>query len=142
MKLHSETISTRTQEVLQFVDITYDLESLVKRSGITTGFVLLRSRHTTAAITCNESDPDLHQDARELLEHLFPRNRKYHHDYESPDNARAHLAEMLGFGHSTWVPVRDAKLDLGTWQRIYLVELEQPRTRRVDCIVVGEVDRS
>jgi secondary thiamine-phosphate synthase enzyme len=138
MKLHSETINMRTHQVLEFVDITPDVEAAIKRSGISTGFALLRSRHTTAAITCNEADPDLHQDARELLEHVLPRNRKYHHDYEGADNARAHLAEMLGFGHTTWAPVRDGKLDLGTWQRLFLIELERPRARHVDCIVVGD----
>lgn len=138
MKLHSEALNVRTRQVLEFVDVTPEIEAAVRRSGIMIGFVLVRSRHTTAAITCNEADPDLHQDAREILEHILPRQRDYHHDYEGKDNARAHLAEMLGFGHATWAPVRDGRLDLGTWQRVYLVELYQPRQRRVDCIVIGE----
>jgi len=138
MKLHSEVISARTRSAFDFVDITPEVEAAVKRSGIVQGFVLVRSRHTTAAIACNESDADLHQDAREILEHLLPRHRRYHHDYEGIDNARAHLAQMLGFGHTSWAPVRDGRLDLGTWQRMYLVELYEPRTRRVDCVVVGE----
>jgi len=138
MKLHSEVIPVRTRQALEFVDITPELEAVIRRSGVTNGFILVRSRHTTAAITCTESDSDLHQDARELLQHLFPRNRSYHHDYEGIDNARAHLAEMLGFGHATWSPVRNGKLDLGTWQRVHFVELFEPRGRQVDCIVIGE----
>lgn len=138
MKLHSEVVDVRTRQALEFVDITPEMEAVIRRSGITDGFILVRSRHTTAAITCTESDRDLHQDARELLEHLLPRNRNYHHDYEGKDNARAHLAEMLGFGHATWSPVRHGRLDLGTWQRLYFIELFEPRVRHVDCIVVGE----
>jgi len=136
--LHSEVISARTRSAFDFVDITPEVEVAVKRSGIVQGFVLVRSRHTTAAIACNESDADLHQDAREILEHLLPRHRRDHHDYEGIDNDRAHRPQMVGFGRTSWAPAREGRLDLGTWQRLYLVELYEPRTRRVDCMVVGE----
>ena len=120
------------------MDIIPEMETAIKCSGVVDGFILVRSRHTTAAITCTESDSDVHQDCRELLEDLIPVNRDYHHIYEGKINARAHQAEMLCFGHATWAPVRGGKLDLGTWQRVYLVELFQPMARRIDCLVVGE----
>lgn len=138
MKLHSEVITVRTARVLEFADITPQMQEMVRKSGVKDGFVLIRSRHTTAAITCTESDPDVHQDCRELLEVLMPVDRAYHHIYEGKINARAHQAEMLGFGHATWALVRDGKLDLGTWQRVYLIELFQPMMRKIDCVVVGE----
>jgi len=138
MKMYSEVISVRTRQVLEFVDISSEMEGAVERSGIASGLILLRSRHTTAAITCTESDPDVHQDCRELLEDLMPVNRDYHHVYEGRVNARAHQAEMLGFGHASWAPVREGKPDLGTWQRVYLIELFQPMIRRIDCVMIGE----
>jgi thiamine phosphate synthase YjbQ (UPF0047 family) len=45
---------------------------------------------------------------------------------------------MMVFGDSTWAPVRNGKLDLGTWQRLFLVELFEPRRRTVDVAVLGE----
>jgi secondary thiamine-phosphate synthase enzyme len=138
MKMHSEVVSVQTRDILEFVDITPQMGMVIRRSGILEGLILVRSRHTTAAITCTESDPDVHQDCRELLDDLIPVKRAYHHSYEGKVNARAHQAEMLGFGHATWACVRGGKLDLGTWQRIYLIELFRPMARRIDCVVIGE----
>jgi secondary thiamine-phosphate synthase enzyme len=138
MRMHSEVLSVKTRQQLEFVDITSEMERVVRRSAIAEGFILVRSQHTTAAITCTERDPAVHQDCRELLEDLMPTDRAYHHAYEGSVNARAHQAEMLGFGHATWTGIRLGKLDLGTWQGIYLVELYRPMTRRIDCFVVGE----
>jgi secondary thiamine-phosphate synthase enzyme len=138
MKMHSEVMSVQTRRELEFLDITPEMERVVSRSEVVEGFVLIRSRHTTAAITCTERDPDVHQDCSELLEDLMPVSRGYNHVYEGKINARAHQAEMLGFGHATWAAIRQGKLDLGTWQAVYLVELYQPMTRKIDCVVVGK----
>jgi secondary thiamine-phosphate synthase enzyme len=98
---------------------------------------MLRSRHTTAALTCTEGDPSIHEDCLELLREQLPASRSYRHSQEGAENAVAHLAEMMIFGDSTWAPVRGGKLDLGTWQRLFLVELFEPRTRTVDLAILG-----
>ena len=131
-------ISVQTTAALQVVDITEDVEREVEASGVEEGVVMLRSRHTTAALTCTEGDPSIHEDCLELLREQLPVSRGYRHSQEGPENAVAHLAEMMIFGESTWAPIRGGKLDLGTWQRLFLVELFEPRTRTVDVAILGD----
>ena len=130
-------ISVRTSKALEFVDVTDAVAREIEASGVREGIVLLRSRHTTAALTCTEGDPSIHEDALELLRGQLPLTRTYRHDYEGAENAIAHLAVMTLFGDSTWAPIRDGKLDLGTWQRLFLVELFEPRTRTVDVAIIA-----
>jgi secondary thiamine-phosphate synthase enzyme len=131
-------ISVRTTAGRQFVDITDDLAREVRAAGVQEGVALLRSRHTTAAITCMEGDRSIHEDCLELLGEMMPLGRHYRHSYEGAENAIAHLATMMLFGESTWVPIRGGRPDLGTWQRLFLVELFEPRSRTVDVAVLGE----
>ena len=131
-------ISVQTTAALQFVDITEEVERAVEASGVAEGVVMLRSRHTTAALTCTEGDPSIHEDCLELLREQLPVSRDYRHSQEGAENAVAHLAEMMIFGESTWAPIRGGKLDLGTWQRLFLVELFEPRTRTVDVAILGD----
>ena len=131
-------ISVPTSEAPQFVDITDAVQREVDASGVGEGVALLRSRHTTAALTCTEGDPTIHEDCLELLREQLPLTRKYRHSYEGAENAVAHLAGMMVFGESTWAPIRGGKLDLGTWQRLFLVELFEPRRRTVDVAILGE----
>ena len=138
MKVKLGRISVRTTAGRQFVDITDDLAREVGAAGVQEGVALLRSRHTTAAITCMEGDRSIHEDCLELLGEMMPLGRRYRHSYEGAENAIAHLATMMLFGESTWVPIRDGRPDLGTWQRLFLVELFEPRSRTVDVAVLGE----
>jgi len=131
-------VSVPTSAAPQFVDITDAVQQEIAASGVREGVALLRSRHTTAALTCTEGDPSIHEDALDLLRDLMPLTRSYRHSSEGAENAVAHLAGMLLFGESTWAPVRDGRLDLGAWQRLFLVELFEPRTRTVDVAVLGE----
>ncbi len=136
--LSMRQVSVSTTEAPQFVDITDAVQREVDASGVREGVALLRSRHTTAALTCTEGDPTIHEDCLELLREQMPLSRRYRHSYEGAENAIAHLAGMMVFGESTWAPIRDGKLDLGTWQRLFLVELFEPRRRTVDVAVLGE----
>ena len=130
-------ISVPTSQALQFVDITDAVQREVEASGVSEGVALLRSRHTTAAITCTEGDPSIHEDCLELLREQLPLSRSYRHSSEGAENAVAHLAGMMVFGESTWAPIRDGRLDLGRWQRLFLVELFEPRRRTVDVAILG-----
>ncbi len=131
-------VSVSTTEAPQFVDITDAVQREVDASGVQEGAALLRSRHTTAALTCTEGDPTIHEDCLELLREQLPLSRRYRHSSEGAENAVAHLAGMMVFGESTWAPIRGGRLDLGTWQRLFLVELFEPRTRTVDVAILGE----
>ena len=135
VKLHQ--LDVRTNGIGHFAEITRDIDDVVRTTGVTEGIALVRSRHTTAAITCNEPDPRLHEDMRDAVYATFPVERRYRHIEEGPENAVAHLATAMLFGESTWLPVRAGRLDLGTWQHVYLVELYEPRVRTVDVAVLG-----
>jgi secondary thiamine-phosphate synthase enzyme len=138
MQVKLEKVGVRTRGIGEFVEITREVDEVVRASGIAEGIALVRSRHTTAAITCNEPDPRLHEDMRDAVYATFPTSRRYRHIEEGAENAVAHLATAMLFGEATWLPVRGGRLDLGTWQHVYLVELYEPRRREVDVAVLGE----
>ena len=138
MQVKLEQITIRTRGIGDFVEITHEVDEAVRRSGVREGIALVRSRHTTAAITCNEPDPRLHADMRDAVYATFPASEPYRHIEEGAENAVAHLATAMLFGESTWVAVRDGRVDVGTWQHLYLVELYEPRARQVDVAVLGE----
>jgi secondary thiamine-phosphate synthase enzyme len=93
--------------------------------------------HATAAIIVNEHERGLMNDQLERIEALFPRSSSYGHN-AIDDNADAHLAASF-LGHTTSFPILDGDLVRGTWQNVFLVELDGPRSRReVVFQIIGE----
>jgi secondary thiamine-phosphate synthase enzyme len=128
-----------THRPIQFIDITDEVAELVRVSGLRDGVANVFSRHTTAAVCIQEDEPLLLEDLREFLERKAPAQAHYRHndfrvrtvhmhDDESP-NGHAHCQQVM-LGTSESVPVADGELLLGTWQRIFLVELDGPRAAR------------
>ena len=128
-----------THAPIQFLDITNDVAELVRLAGIREGVANVYSRHTTAAVCIQEAEPLLLEDLREFLERSAPPQAHYRHndfrvrtvhmhDDESP-NGHAHCLQLM-LGTSESIPVADGELLLGTWQRIFLVELDGPRASR------------
>jgi secondary thiamine-phosphate synthase enzyme len=76
------------------------------------------------------------EDFQSSLESLVPSNNNYHHD-RIDNNADSHLRSFL-IGNSETIPLYNGKLDLGTWQSVFFVELDGPRTRKVTVTVIGE----
>lgn len=138
MTVRLEKIGVQTRSIGEFIEITGEIGGAVERAGVREGVALVRSRHTTAAITCNEPDSRLHADMMDAVNATFPRSRPYRHIEEGAENAVAHLATAMLFGESTWLPVRNGRLDLGTWQHVYLVELYEARRREIDVAVIGD----
>jgi len=115
-------------------------------SGVTVGNVLVYSRHTTAAIKINEMEPLLLEDLERTLEHIAPRDADYrHNDFtvrtvnmnedECP-NGHAHC-QHLALGTSEIIPIIDGALQLGTYQRVFFIELDHPRQREILIQVMG-----
>ena len=134
-----------THEPIQFLDITDEVAELVRVAGLREGVASVFSRHTTAAVCIQEAEPLLLDDLREFLARQAPADEHYRHndfrvrtvhmhDDESP-NGHAHCLQLL-LGTSESVPVADGELLLGTWQRIFLVELDGPRAAREVVIQV------
>lgn len=142
----SQIFTICTHKAPEFIDITEKVEKAVKACGVREGIALVFSCHTTAAIRINENEPLLLRDMEEFLKRLAPRELYYrHNDFEirthnmTPEecpNAHAHLQHLL-LGTSEAVPIQGGKLVLGRWQRIFLVELDRPRERKVLVQVVG-----
>ena len=139
-----------THAPIQFVDITDEVADLVRISGLREGVANVFSRHTTAAVCIQEAEPLLLEDLREFLQRSAPAHAHYRHndfrvrtvhmhDDESP-NGHSHCLQLM-LGSSESIPVADGELLLGTWQRIFLVELDGPRqSREVIIQALGAID--
>lgn len=124
----AQEISVATRQRCELVDITRMVEEATAQLGAWNGICFLFVPHTTAAILINENaDPSVARDVLGHLESLVPSHGRYSH---LEGNAAAHIkAAMLG--PSVSVPVKDGKLQLGTWQGVFLAEFDGPRKRRV-----------
>jgi isopentenyl-diphosphate Delta-isomerase len=131
----------------QFLDITDDVSAVMRSSGARHGLVHVYTTHTTAAIRINENEPLLLQDFRRFLDRVAPAGEgMYEHDDlprrpgvppDEPINGHAHCRHLL-LSASEMVPIVDGQLELGRWQRIFLVELCSARER---CVTVQVLAR-
>lgn len=125
-------IQTSTQTEL--IDITDRVRAIVKENGIKDGLCVISTRHTTSGIIINENERGLRKDIVDMLDELVPENKQYAHN-QIDNNAHAHLRAVL-LGTSATVPVENGHLVLGTWQSVFFVELDGPRTRSVDVKII------
>jgi len=135
MKIFEKDLRVSTTQRNQFVDITGQVASAVRESGVSTGQVTIFCPHTTAGITINENaDPSVIHDIILTLSELIPQRRAgYRH---SEGNSDSHCKSSL-LGCSEHVLIRDGALNLGTWQGIFFCEFDGPRSRRVIVQVHG-----
>ena len=123
-----KTITVRTENPQQLIDITHTARLIVRESGITRGTCQVFVPHTTAAVTINENtDPNVKQDFLNILETAVPSKGSYLH---TEGNAHARAKASL-IGSFVMVFIESGQLVLGTWQSIYLCEFDGPRTRNV-----------
>jgi secondary thiamine-phosphate synthase enzyme len=124
-----------------FVDLTSEIANFVKEARAVEGQVTLFIRHTSASLTIQENaDPSVLEDLTTALDHLAPEDFGWTHDTEGPDDMPAHVKTMLT-ATSLQIPVMKAKLMLGTWQAIYLVEhRSRPHRREIVVQFVGATE--
>jgi secondary thiamine-phosphate synthase enzyme len=144
---HCTQLRIATSRPTEFVDLTDRVQALVAEAGVQTGIVNIQSLHTTAAIVLNEHEPLLLTDFAALLERTAPLGAAYRHDDLSiravnllPDervNGHAHCRALL-LSPSACLNIVGGRLQLGRWQRIFLVELDGPRVRDLSILLVGE----
>ena len=120
-------------------DITEMVADSVAKSGCAGGLVTVFVVGSTAAVTTIEYEPGAVADLNRLLETIAPRDEDYrHHLRWGDDNGSSHVRAAL-LGPSLTVPFADAKLLLGTWQQILLLELDtRPRRREIVIHIIGE----
>ncbi len=122
----------RTQARTQMIDITGQVRSILRESGVGNGICLVYVPHTTAAVTINENaDPDVPRDILAQMDKTIPLRGDYLH---GEGNSAAHIKASL-FGASETVIVEKGSLVLGTWQSLFLCEFDGPRTRQV-CVKI------
>lgn len=146
-RLVTHHLCIRTERAPQFIDLTDRVQAIVRDSGIQHGQAIVFTRHTTAAIRINENEPELMRDFVAFLERVAPEAHPYYHnDFEvrtvnmTDDecaNAHAHCRQLLMAASET-IPIVDGDLCLGTWQRIFLVELDHARERSIVVQVLGQ----
>ncbi len=137
MKFHTEYLSFNTKEHREYVHITPQVDTVLKKSGIREGIVLISAMHITAGVYVNDHESGLIQDIDEWLEKLAPFREDYQHHQTGEDNGDSHLKAIL-VHHQVIIPVTNGKLDLGTWQRIFYAEFDGQRPKRVIVKVMGE----
>lgn len=129
-----EKLEVRTPAHACLVDITARIEQIVRKSGIEEGVCYVFVPHTTAGVTINENaDPTVQADILQQLDRIVPWDADYSH---SEGNSAAHIKASL-MGSSQTILLSRARLQLGTWQGIYLAEFDGPRTRQVWCRITA-----
>ena len=120
------------------IDISADVQGVVEQAGIDTGIVAVFVPGSTAAVTALEHEPGGVRDLRDTLERLVPTQGDYEHNRLNHDtNSHAHIRAAI-VGPSESVPVRDGRLELGTWQQLVLIDFDdRPRRRRISVHVIG-----
>jgi secondary thiamine-phosphate synthase enzyme len=149
MRSETSTFAITPAERFAWIDLTDELRSAIKDSGVTEGMAVAFCRHTTCALVINEWEDGAMRDFRARLEAIVPDDVYYAHDdlerrtqnlQESHErqNGHAHVKQMLLGATSHAIPVAAGEPMLGRWQRLLLVELDDPHDREIVFHVFGE----
>lgn len=138
MKSHTEYLWIETKKRRDYINITPQVEEVLRKGGIKEGLCLVNAMHITASIYINDNESGLIQDFDEFLERLAPYDvQKYRHHQTGEDNGDAHLKRQL-FGREVVVAVTQGKLDFGPWEQIFYAEFDGRRKKRILVKVIGE----
>jgi secondary thiamine-phosphate synthase enzyme len=137
MKAHTEYMTFHTKRHREYIHITPQIETIVRKSGVKEGMVLVSAMHITAGVYVNDNESGLIEDIDEWLEKLAPFRREYKHHETGEDNGDSHLKALL-IHHQVIVPITAGGLDLGPWQRIFYAEFDGQRNKRMVIKVMGE----
>jgi len=138
MSVRSEQLEVRTRGKGTY-EITDEIQEVVKRSGIATGTVTVFIQHTSCSLVIMENAaPAARQDLEKFFEQLVPEDANYQHDDEGPDDSTSHIRMALT-RTSEVIPLSDSRMQLGTWQGVFLFEHRRAaHTRRILVTVMGE----
>lgn len=129
-------ITVESQKRMEMIDISDDVKSAVKASGIRNGICMVFVPHTTAGVTINENaDPAVPDDILTALDRMVPYSADYHH---MEGNSAAHVKSSM-VGVSLLLEVREARPILGRWQGIFFCEFDGPKSRKVTVTVYDGV---
>jgi secondary thiamine-phosphate synthase enzyme len=134
MKIINHSIKINTNRNFEIIDITSKINELI---DVESGIISIFSRHSTSAIVVNENESGLLSDLEFTLNNLITDKFTYQHD-RIDDNAKSHLKSFL-LSSSECLPIKNGRLDLGTWQSVFFIELDGPRHgRTISLTIMGE----
>lgn len=140
MKSFTQYLTFNVPQRMDLLNITPQVEEIVKKSGVQEGLCLVNAMHITASVFINDDEPGLHEDYKKWLEKLAPFNpdpNVYRHNRTGEDNADAHLKRQI-MGREVVVAITKGRLDFGPWEQIFYGEFDGRRAKRVLVKVIGE----
>ncbi len=140
MKSKTEYLTFEIPERMGFINITPQIEQIVKASGVREGLLLCNAMHITASVFINDDEPGLHGDYKKWLEELAPFDaspQRYAHNRTGEDNADAHMKRQI-MGREVVVAITNGRLDFGPWEQIFYGEFDGRRPKRLLVKVIGE----
>ncbi|HNT24150.1 MAG TPA: secondary thiamine-phosphate synthase enzyme YjbQ [Anaerolineales bacterium] len=122
-----------------FVNITPQVETCLRESGVREGIALINAMHITASVFINDDESGLHRDYDAWLERLAPHEpvSGYLHNRTGEDNADAHMKRQV-MGREVVVAITEGRLDFGPWEQIFYGEFDGGRNKRVLVKIIGE----
>lgn len=138
MKTYRKELWFNTENRVDFINITPEVEEAVAASGIKEGLCLVNAMHITASVFINDDESGLHEDFVRWLEHNIPHDPKqYRHNMTGETNADAHIKRQF-MGRDVVVAVTKGKLDFGPWEQIFYGEFDGQRKKRVLIKILGD----
>ncbi len=139
MKFKTEYLTLNVPARRAFVNLTREVDRVVRESGVREGMVLVNAMHISASVFINDDEKGLHHDFEVFLEKLAPHQPigQYRHNDTGEDNADAHIKRQI-MGREVVVAITEGKLDFGPWEQIFYGEFDGLRPKRVLVKVMGE----
>jgi secondary thiamine-phosphate synthase enzyme len=139
MKSHTAYLTFNTKSRREYINITREVETELKKSGIKEGLCLVNAMHITASVYINDNESGLIQDFDDFLEGLAPHEpiSRYRHNRTGEDNGDAHIKRSV-MGREVVVAVTDGRLDFGPWEQIFYAEFDGRRPKRALIKIIGE----
>lgn len=138
MRSLTEYLSFHTRTRRDYINITPQVEELVRKSGVQEGICLVNAMHITASVFINDDESGLLNDYDGWLEELAPHEPvgRYQHNRTGEDNADAHLKRQV-MGREVVVAITKGRLDFGPWEQIFYGEFDGRRKKRVLVKIIG-----
>lgn len=137
MKSHTHYLTFHAKKKRQYFNITPEVETAVRESGIQEGMALVSAMHITAGVFVNDNESGFLKDLDDFLERLAPEDGYYRHHQTGETNGDAHLKSILAH-HQVIVPITRGVPDLGPWQQIFYAEFDGRRDKRLVIKIMGE----
>ncbi len=139
MKSHTKHLTFNTSSRREYINITNDVYSELKDSGIKEGLCLVNAMHITASVYINDAESGLIKDFDDFLEGLAPHEplSKYRHNNTGEDNGDAHIKRTI-MGREVVIAITNGEFDFGPWEQIYYAEFDGRRPKRLMVKIIGE----